>query len=308
MTKCAPAWRLLLSLFLIVCVTGCSQFKRGDVADEKDPHYLDAKRRLSGLDYAGAIESFERALQSNPDNAAAHLELGLIFDERADDAAAVYHYQKYLNLRTNAPNADLITLKINDSKRALATRHVPAIINRNVQEELERLIATNEMYLKRIQMLETELARGPRYITNVVTNYVTVNEEEQRSRSMTWPTRVVENRPPEQPEEEEPPPRKPAVENVAVSSSKPSGSRPNGTTRNGGSRSNGSRETEHASSKPKRSEPAASSRTRSHTVRPGETLAVLARKFGVSVSALRAANPGLGKGTRAGQTLKIPSK
>jgi N-acetylmuramoyl-L-alanine amidase len=45
-----------------------------------------------------------------------------------------------------------------------------------------------------------------------------------------------------------------------------------------------------------------------HTVRPGETMQVLARKYKISVAQLRAANPGLGSGTRAGQTLNIPTK
>jgi LysM repeat protein len=45
-----------------------------------------------------------------------------------------------------------------------------------------------------------------------------------------------------------------------------------------------------------------------HTVRPGETMAVLARRYGVSVKDLRAANPGLGSGVRSGQKINIPAK
>jgi LysM repeat protein len=48
--------------------------------------------------------------------------------------------------------------------------------------------------------------------------------------------------------------------------------------------------------------------TRSHTVQPGETLLRIARKYGVKLETLMAANPGVeARRLRAGQTLNIPS-
>jgi LysM repeat protein len=57
--------------------------------------------------------------------------------------------------------------------------------------------------------------------------------------------------------------------------------------------------------------PAPATRTpasaRTHTVRAGETLFAIARRYGVSMDALRAANPGVqGDRIQAGQTLRIP--
>jgi tetratricopeptide (TPR) repeat protein len=47
---------------------------------------------------------------------------------------------------------------------------------------------------------------------------------------------------------------------------------------------------------------------RSHTVRPGETLMMIARKYGVRVDALRSANPRIEpRRLRVGQTLNIPA-
>jgi LysM repeat protein len=43
-------------------------------------------------------------------------------------------------------------------------------------------------------------------------------------------------------------------------------------------------------------------------VRPGDTLEVVARRYGVSVSALKAANPGARRGARSGQQLVIPER
>jgi nucleoid-associated protein YgaU len=53
--------------------------------------------------------------------------------------------------------------------------------------------------------------------------------------------------------------------------------------------------------------PVAPIRLRSHTVTAGETMAAIARKAGVSLPALQAANPGVNpKKLRAGQTLNLP--
>ena len=310
MTKCAPVWRLLLSLFLAFSFAGCSQFKRSGIADEKDPHFLDGKRRVSGLDYAGAIEAFERALQSNPNNAAAHFELGLIFEGRANDqAAAIYHFQKYQNLYTNSPKSELVTQKINYAKRTLATQHAPALVNRTVQHQLEQLVATNEFYRNRLLVLEAEIARGPRYITNYVTNYFSVDKEESRSRSMTWPTKEVEA-PPQTVQTDDPPPRteiksaQAAVKQAPAVDSTPK-TLPTGSSKNLAGSSE-PRSSSRSTRTPKRAEPAPTTRT--HRVAPGDTMQVLARRYGISVAELKAANPGMGNGTRAGQTLNIPAK
>jgi LysM repeat protein len=320
MTKCAPMWRLLLSLSLAFFFVGCSQLKRSGAADEKDPYYLEGKRRESGMDWDGAIQSYERALQSNPNNAAAHLALGILYAEKKNDfASAVYHYQKHLNFDTNSPRAVQIKQQIDFCKRELAKSHSYALINRDVQREMERLTMTNEVYARRIQALEGELARGPRYITNTVTNFVAMPDLDQKGgRGLTRPTTIVE--PPEpEPEQVVQTPRttpaeqtrtKPSDETRVASSVRQE------TPRENSSRDRNTRDTSRTAAQrntgsgASRSTPVqASSRIRTvHTVKPGDTLQRVAQTYGVSISDLRAANPGLGSGARAGQKINIPSK
>src|SRR5688500_18001068 len=165
MTSGAPAWRLFLFLFLALSLIGCSQLKRENVDDEKDPHFLEGKRRLGGMDWDGAIESFERALQSNPNNAAAHRELGILYSERKNDhAGAIYHYQRHLKLQPESPMGQIITQHINFSKRELAKTDSFSV-DRNVQAQLEKLSMTNDALRKKIEILEAQLSRGPQYIT-----------------------------------------------------------------------------------------------------------------------------------------------
>jgi len=323
MMKCAPVWRLLLSLFLALSFAGCSQFKRSSVEEEKDPHFLEARRRASGLDFKGAIQAYERALQSNPNNSAAHFEAGLLHDRKLNNyAAAIYHYEKHLALRPNSQHRDFLKNQIPFCKTELAKSYSYAIIDKNIQQQLVRLTDTNDLLRKHISIIEEQLARGPRYVTQTVTKFVTVDDEEQSRRSMTWPTRVVETAAAAQtaaaedtqptpslsrPAQEQTQPREQAQQTPRTSTES---TRPN-TTRNGSSRNGSSRPTQTrppASQQQARSSEESKPRTRKHTVRPGETLQVLARNYGVSVSDLRKANPGLGNGTRAGQALNIPNK
>ena len=304
MTNCAPVWRPFLFLFLAISLLGCSQFKRDEFADEKDPHYLEGKRREKGFDWDGAIEAYERALQSNPNNASAHLELGILYGERKNDfATAVYHYQKHLNLFTNSPRREVVLQQIAYCKGELAKTHAVGLLNRDVQRELEKLMAANAAYKKRIEALEAELARGPRYITNTEIKYVKVPDfTQEKSRALTEPATLVDPPPQQraepQPQREDPPAQRaerprpnPQQERAAAQE------RPRPRTGNGGTASSG-----------RQTPAAAEARARTHTVKPGETLNVLARRYGVSAAKLRAANPGIARGTRAGQTIVIPAK
>src|SRR5437899_2558938 len=88
---------------------GCLPSGRGQLDEEKEPHFLAGKSRVSQMDYKGAIESFEKALEVNPRSAAAHFELGWLFDKNdAAPATAIYHYDHYLALRPNADNAEIV--------------------------------------------------------------------------------------------------------------------------------------------------------------------------------------------------------
>lgn len=296
MTSGAPAWRLFLFLFLALSLVGCSQLKRENVDDEKDPHFIEGKRHLGGMDWDGAIESFERALQSNPNNAAAHRELGILYYQRKNDyPAAIYHYQRHLKLQPSSPMSQIITQHIGFSKRELAKTDSFLPVDRDVQQQLEKLIMTNDYLRKQVASLETQLSRGPQYITNHVTNFVKMPQFEQGgTRNLTKPAQIVEPPPdleePETPAEESPRRSAPAGR---------SGREESGANRASPSRSNPTvRNTQRTESRP----------ASVHTVRPGETMEVLARTYGVSVAELRAANPGSARGVRSGQKIKIPAK
>ena len=112
---CAHA--VLLGVVLGGCAPG-----QGQTDEEKEPHFVLGQSRVNAMDYPGAVEAFEESIEANPRSAAAHFELGCLYDEKVPDpAAAIYHYQKYLKLDPNAGNAGLIKQRIDACKIQLAT-------------------------------------------------------------------------------------------------------------------------------------------------------------------------------------------
>lgn len=307
----APAWRLFVFLVLPFFLLGCSQFHRGSIDEEKDPHFLEGKNRVKAMDWDGAIQSFERALQSNPQNASAHLELGILYDVKKNDFIdAMYHYQRHLTLRTNSPMADVVRQSITACTRELAKTVSYAVVTREVQRDLERLVQTNSLLKERVEFLQAELGRRPQYVTNYITNFVGVPQFDHKSSSrLTQPTQPISD----MADNEEPAPA------PTSDSSKPSASQKNvetpRTTPRLSPRATSQKSPPAAAVRPSRqASPTPSSSTgpaatRSvHTVRPGETLASLASRYGVPLKDLKAANPGAANGVRSGQKINIPAK
>lgn len=117
---------------------------------------------MKALDYKGAAESFERALEDNPRSMAAHWELGVLFDQHENDyAAALYHYNKALKLRPNSDRADIIRQRIPGCKQELVKADSLSVINPSALRETERLREENQMLRKQLGLLQAELASRP---------------------------------------------------------------------------------------------------------------------------------------------------
>ena len=93
------------SAFLLA---GCFPSPDSNADEQRDPHYLNGRRRAESKDMQGAIEEFEKAVEVNPRNASAHFELGVLYENYVKDyATAYYHYQRHLQLRPpNSENAE----------------------------------------------------------------------------------------------------------------------------------------------------------------------------------------------------------
>ena len=97
-------------VFIALVLVGCG----GDAAsldkqEENDPALRRARIKKKAQDIDGAIELYNKALDRKPQLARAHLEVGLLYDSYKEDYnRAIYHYQRYLELRPDSEKEQLI--------------------------------------------------------------------------------------------------------------------------------------------------------------------------------------------------------
>lgn len=107
---------------IAVFLSGCSQqVTRLDERDFRDPLIRKAQSKIRQGDKDGAILSLNKALERKPDLAQAHLELALLYDDyKKDYVGAIYHYQRYLEIRPDAQKRRLIEDLIRKAKMSFA--------------------------------------------------------------------------------------------------------------------------------------------------------------------------------------------
>lgn len=269
MMNLRAGWRLFFLVFSLAICSGCFQFSQDSIEEEKDPNFLEGKKRLNSLDYSGAIEYFEKALQANPRSAAAHFELGILYEQKVNDyGAAIYHYQRHLQLRPNSPMAEVVKQRITACKLELAKTVSFAVVNREVQRDLEKLSSTNALLKKELETVQAELASRPQYVTNFITNTIVTTQYVASAAADRVQDRVA----------------KPAQTETSRSpkETRRTNSYSQGTTKSVGKAT--------------------------HTVQRGETMAAIARHYGISIERLQSANPRINpRKLLVGQTVVIPT-
>ncbi|MCX6922200.1 MAG: LysM peptidoglycan-binding domain-containing protein [Verrucomicrobia bacterium] len=129
---------LLASLVL----SGCLPPAPGD--EEKEPYYMAGMNHLNAMDFKGAIESFEKALEVNPKSAPAHFQLGSLYEKESDPAAAIYHYERYLKLLPNSGKEDLVKPRILACKQQLAQSISWGPLTEKQRRDLEQTLEDNK--------------------------------------------------------------------------------------------------------------------------------------------------------------------
>jgi LysM repeat protein len=145
---------LLLAVLSGGCIPADSR-----VDEEKDPHFERGRALASSQDFNGAAAEFEKALENNPRSAAAHFELGWLYDTKINDyAAAIYHYERYLRLQPNSPRSQSIDVRerIRGCQRELAGTEFPMPNNQNLQRQVEKLTAENFSLRQQLAALHSQ--------------------------------------------------------------------------------------------------------------------------------------------------------
>ena len=149
-------WAILI--VLLSFVAGCYQ-EDSRLDEEQDPHFQRGRNLASSQDFKGAAQEFEKALDTNPGSAAAHFELGWLYDTKLNDyAAAIYHYERHLKLQPDSHRASLVKERIRGCKQELANSEFPLPTTRDLQQEADRLNAENLLLKQQVESLRNQLA------------------------------------------------------------------------------------------------------------------------------------------------------
>lgn len=141
---------LLLAAVCAACAPGASS---PDERDERDPYLRKARERKNLQDYEGAIALYNKALERKPNLARAHLEIGLIYDQQInDDVRAIYHYQRYLEIRPAAEKKQIVEELIRHARISFAAS-LPDRPNEAIREidMLKKEVATLRRLLAEAQ-------------------------------------------------------------------------------------------------------------------------------------------------------------
>jgi LysM repeat protein len=161
------SWKNLLRFGLpwVACLAlwGCTPSGTGSTDEEKEPLFLIGRSRVNAMDYQGAIEAFEQALEANPRSAAAHFELGILYAEKEPaPATAIYHYEKFLQLRPSDSKAEMIQQHIFRLKQELAKGVLPLPPSTESQRQLEQLAEENRQLRDQLDRLRATNGQEPR--------------------------------------------------------------------------------------------------------------------------------------------------
>jgi LysM repeat protein len=227
-------------------------------------------------------------VQANPRNAAAHFELGVLYEQNVHDfISALYHFQKHLELRPKSEYKDAIEPRMKTCKLELAKSVTFGVVTADVHRDLVKL--TNEIGVLRQQSdaLRAQLAAKPTMVTQWmtlrVTNFMNVT---QRVMVAAAPTPVT--------------PAVIATNSAPVRPLIAPAPRTNATVRPAQPAQVSSPLTQTTVTPPARAQ-------RTHKVQSGENMSEIARRYGISAAKLQEANRSVDpRRMRAGQTLIIP--
>lgn len=155
---CSSVFWRVGAIVLLVLLAACMPSSDGILDEQKDPHYLNGRARVTALDYKGAMEEFSKALETNPRSASAHLELAWLCEQTSDYAAAIYHYERHLKLRPDSEYGERARDRVKSCKMELVRSEVIGPVNQGVQRDLERFMTENMLLKQRVESLEAQLS------------------------------------------------------------------------------------------------------------------------------------------------------
>lgn len=159
LAKSQNRWATLwVGCWFAVILSSCTPLAETEANEQKNPHFITGKTFASNMDWDRAIGAFEDALTTNPKNASAHWELGLLYEKRKNDfAAAIYHYKQHLKLRPTSNVASIAEQHINSCTIDLA-KSVASVLNPQASAQFVSLNAQIDQLRQENTQLRSQLS------------------------------------------------------------------------------------------------------------------------------------------------------
>lgn len=255
---------------------GCDErpWVTGKADPKEEPNFKQADGYQRIGQYPKAVEYYQRALDVNPRNAEAHLGLGYIYSDPTklpEYGYAYYHLRRYVELSGKTNDAIIVPL-IQAASLKLAERHANAIGKIQTQGEIEQIKRENAELRKTVNLLGAQLSAA--------------------NARLGLQVPVPQAAPPQQQQAQAP---------AQQATSRLS---PQTTTQ---TESAGVAKQVLRQSAPVQQQQPVRPTVRTYRIQANDTLAKVAKQYGVSVSQLQAVNPGVDpRRLKLGMEIRLP--
>ena len=171
---------IYLPLFMAVLVlTGCDKDTQSmEEREERDPLVKSGQAYMEEGQWDEALDAFQEALDKEPLMARPHLDMALIYQQyRINYIHAIYHYDRYLELRPDAEKAQFIE----EQKLKVAQALANTLINNS--PDVKKVVQERNQLVQQNSDLIRQLAEARGGETKVSTTATT----EQKSATETIP-------------------------------------------------------------------------------------------------------------------------
>lgn len=272
-----PGAAILWTLLACGLLTGCDLWHRTNPDERREANFMAAYNYSLQGSYEEAAAAYYRALEANPNNATAHLDLGFLYQDKLHDyVLSIYHFRRCQQIKRRRHDRDAEDPTIENAVRQaqiqLAIQFASAFGHQQTQTQVDDLKRRNAELEATIKELKMHLGQA-------------AQNQETGNGSAADPSAGspgVVSRP-----QPNPVGAVTAKETKVPTTPKDSGSRTPPTSRS-----------ESTATTPK-----------VHVVKSGETLALIARKYGLNVQQLQSANRSVDpRRLKPGQSLVIPDR
>jgi LysM repeat protein len=148
---------------IMAMVAGCNPASKPDT----EAMCARAKRLAAQGDATGAAAQYEEVLLADPHFANAHLEVGLLYDEKlGDPVSAIYHYRQFVKLTPQPAKQQVAKDFIERAELTMASKLPQSNVAdpmelRRLQDEKAALMQENIGLKDRVAALEKKLAEMP---------------------------------------------------------------------------------------------------------------------------------------------------